>query len=185
MRANDPGIPEAGHFEYETFHPETWKNNYPNPAFDLRTPGDTYWAARLIMDFDDDEIRAIVDTGQFTDRRAAEWIARCLIERRNKIGRAFFEDVLPIDHFTVSGDRLAFEDLSVKRGFHAPRQYSIQWSEFDNLANRKGPIGGATRLDVPRSASPFLAADIRAEDPHKTVTVYLRNHKVVGVDRTW
>jgi hypothetical protein len=31
----------------------------------------------------------------------------------------------------------------------------------------------------------YLAAEIRAEDPAKTVTVYLRGTQVVGIDRTW
>ena len=68
MRADYPHIPEVGHLEYETFDPENWRNNYPNPAFDLRTPGDTYWAAKKVMSFSDEAIRAIVETGQYSDR---------------------------------------------------------------------------------------------------------------------
>ena len=83
------------------------------------------------------------------------------------------------------GGKLAFEDLAVKYGFHDRRAYSLQWSEFDNLANRKAPIAGATSIDVPRVQSAYLAADIRTEDPRKAVTVYLRGGAVVGIDRTW
>src|SRR5204863_5442525 len=139
MRARYPHIPEAGHLEYEAFDPERWRNNYPNPAFDLRTPGDTYWAAKKVMALSDEAIRAMVETGRFSDRRAAEWIARCLIARKNKIGRAFLNDVLALDNFSVRGGKLAFEDLAVKYGFHEPRQYSIAWSAFDNTANGKSP----------------------------------------------
>jgi hypothetical protein len=122
MRANYPHIPEVGHFEYETFAPEKWKNNYPNPAFDLRTPGDSYWAAKKVMAFSDDAIRAIVATAQYSDPRATDWIVKCLIERRNKIGHAFFNDVLPLDNFAVRAGRLAFEDLAVKYGFGASQK---------------------------------------------------------------
>jgi hypothetical protein len=73
----------------------------------------------------------------------------------------------------------------VKHGFREPRQYSIQWAAFDNNNNRRTPIAGATSLDVPRSSSPYLAADIRSDDPRRTVTVYLRQDGVVGIDRTW
>ena len=185
MRADYPDLPEVGHFEYEIFDPENWRNNYPNPAFDQRTPGDTYWAAKKVMAFRDDALRAIVATAHFSDPKSAEWITRCLIERRNKIGQAFLDDVLPLDNFALRGSSLTFQDLAVQYGFHAPRQYAVQWSRFDNRANRKTPIAGATTFALPRSDSLYLAADIRAEDPRMTVTVYLRDGEVVGVDRTW
>jgi hypothetical protein len=185
MRADYPDLPAAGHLEYQTFDPEHWKNNYPNPAFDLRTPGDTYWAAKKVMQFSDEAIRAIVATAQYSDPRAAEWVARCIIERRNKVGAAFLDDVLPLDHFAVRDGKLAFDDLAVRYGFHAPRQYQIAWSRFDNNANRKTPIAGAAGFDVPNASSTYLAADIVSGDPRKTVTVYLRGDQIVGIDRIW
>jgi hypothetical protein len=185
MAARYPHIPEIGHLEYATFDPERWRNNYPNPAFDLRTPGDTFWAARKVMAFSDADIRTLVEAGRYSDPRAAEWTTKCLIERRNKIGRAFFDDVLPLDSFQVRGGRLVFEDLAVKYGFRASRQYSVAWSEFDNESGAKRPVAGASNFNVPRSAAAYLAADIRGGEAGKTVTVYLRNNRVVGIDRTW
>ena len=184
MRLHYPDLPEAGHFQYQDFNPERWTNNYPNPAFQLRTPGDTYWAARKVMAFRDDAIRAIVATGQFRDPRAAEWIARCLIERRDRIGRAFFADVLPLDHFAVRGGRLVFDDLAVDYAFRAPRPYTVKWSVFDNVARRQTPIPNAHSFEVPRASAQYLAAHIQAEDPAKTVTVYLRGTEIVGIERT-
>jgi hypothetical protein len=185
MRARYPHIPEAGHLEYETFDPENWRNNYPNPAFDQRTPGDTYWAAKKVMAFRDEDIRAIVSTGQFSEPRAKEWIVRCLIERRNKIGRAFLNDVLPLDDFVVRDGKLAFTDLAVRYGFHPAPRYRVEWSTFENRTGRRRPIAGAASFDVPQAAAEYVAASIRADDPRKTVTVYLRNGSVVGIDRTW
>jgi hypothetical protein len=184
MRANYPHLPEVGHFEYETFDPEKWKNNYPNPAFDLRTPGDTYWAAKKVMAFSDEAIRAIVATAQYSDPRATDWIVKCLIERRNKIGRAFFNDVLPLDNFAVRAGKLAFEDLAVKYGFDRPRSYSVEWSEFDNQTGKRMLIAGGTGFDLPATTSPICIAEIRAADPNKRVIVYLRGEQVVGIDRT-
>lgn len=185
MRADYPHLPEVGHFEYETFDPEHWRNNYPNPAFDQRTPGDTYWAAKKVMAFGDDALRAVVRTGRFSDPKAAEWITRCLIERRNRIGRAFFNDVLPLDDFALRNGSLAFDDLAVKYGFAPARRYSVEWSVFDNRSMRKQAIAGATSFAVPRVRAEYLAAEIRSGDPAKTVTVYLRGEEVVGIDRTW
>jgi hypothetical protein len=184
MRAPYPDLPEVGHLEYATFDPENWRNNYPNPAFDLRTPGDTYWAAKKVMAFRDADIRAVVATGQISDR-AAEWIARCIIERRNRIGRAFLNDVLPLDDFAVRAGKLSFTDLAVQYGFHPARQYSVAWSVFDNRSGHRTAIAGAAGMDVPPAGAEYLAATIRANDPSKTVTVYLRDGKVVGIDRTW
>ncbi len=185
MRASYPDLPGVGHLEYETFDPEHWRNNYPNPAFDLRTPGDTYWAAKKVMAFTDEAIRAVVATGEYSDARSVDWITRCLVERRNRIGRAFFDDVLPLDNFTVRDGRLEFEDLAVKYGFQPARNYSIEWSEFDNQTGRGRRISDATSDRIPRSPSAYLVANIRSGDPGKTVSVYLRGNTIVGIDRSW
>jgi hypothetical protein len=185
MAANYPHLPAVGRLEYEHFDPETWKNNYPNPAFDLRTPADTYWAARKVMAFDDDAIRALVRTAEFSDSRAADWLVKCLVERRNRIGRAFLNDVLALDNFAVRGGRLTFEDLAVKYRVHAARTYSVKWSEFDNASGEHRPIAGAAGFDVPHSAAEYLAAEIRADEARKTVLVYLRGSTVAGIERTW
>jgi hypothetical protein len=186
MRAHYPHLPEAGHLEYATFDPENWRNNYPNPAFDQRTPGDTYWAAKKVMAFRDEDIRAIVATGQFSDKRAEEWVARCLIERRNRIGRAFLDDVLPLDEFAVRDGRLTFADLAVKYGLRPSREaYSVAWSAYDNRTGQRTPISGAADWTVPHGRAEYVAAAIKADDPRKTVTVYLRGDSVVGIDRTW
>jgi hypothetical protein len=185
MRADYPDIPAIGNFDYETFDPERWHSNYQNPAFQLRTLGDTYWAAQKVMAFTEGDIRAVVATGQYSDPRAAQWATRCLIERRNRIGHAFFHDVLPLDHFAVRDGTLVFEDLAVKYGFEGARTYSVQWSLFDNGTSHKTTIPGAATFGVPASTEPYLAADIRAADTGKTVTVYLRDNQVIGVDRTW
>ena len=93
---------------------------------------------------------------------------------------------LPLDNFAVRDGTLMFDDLAVKHGYAEQRQYYDPWSSFDNAANRKSPIAGATGPAVPRSDSPYLAADIHSRTIRaETVTVYLRQDRVVGIDRTW
>ncbi|PWU03584.1 MAG: hypothetical protein C5B51_18780 [Terriglobia bacterium] len=185
MLAHYPDIPAVGHLEYESFDPVNWRNNYPNPAFDERTPGDTYWAAKKVMSFSDDAIRAIVATAQFSDPRAADWIVKCLIERRNRIGRAFFDRVLPLDSFAVRDGKLSFEDLAVKYSFRGPGNYSVQWFDFENSSGEKAPIAGAAGYELPHSAAQMHAAEIRGSDSQKSLTVYLRGDQVLGIDRKW
>ncbi len=193
-RAHYPRIPAVGRFEWKTFDPETWVPEYRNPAFSNRLPDDSFWAAKQVMAFTDEEIRALVKTGQYSDRRAEDWIVKCLIERRNKIGRAFFAKVLPLDRFEVRDGRLVFDDLEVEHGLIASREYKIQWSRFDNDTEQKTPLLGETTSSLPAelpSAPPgaYFTADIHGADPQTTVTVYLRKRsngvEVVGIDRGW
>lgn len=193
-KARYPHLPAVGRFESEVFEPERWKPNYPNPAFRNRLPDDNFWAAKQVMAFSDEEIRALVATGEYSDPRAVDWITKCLIVRRDKIGKAYLARVLPLDRFEVRNNRLEFEDLAVKHKFVPPRQYQVQWSRFDNLTGRKTPLAGRTLLEIPPELEPatageYFCAELRAADPHKTVTVYLRRGErgtqVVGIDRTW
>lgn len=190
-RAEFPEIPGVGNLEYRLFDPLRWKPNYPNPAFDHRLPDDAFWAAKKVMAFTDEQIRALAAAGRYTDPRAADYIARALAARRDKIGRAFFEAVLPLDRFAVRGGRLVFEDLAVKHGFTDPRAYRVAWSSFDNESGRTAPLPGTT-FELPEHLSrrgAYAAASIHAGDPAKWVIVYVRNRggraEVVGIDRKW
>jgi hypothetical protein len=194
MRAHYPKIPAVGRFEAEVFDPEMWVPFYPCPAFDNCLPDDAFWAAKQVMTFSDEEIRALVKTGQYTDRRAEDWIVQCLIKRRDKIAKAYFAKVLPLDRFEVRNDRLAFDDLAVEHKLVDPRNYAVQWSRFNNDTEQKALLAGETGLSMPDAVldaaeGEYFAADISAGDKQKTVTVYLRKKggqiQVVGVDRTW
>jgi hypothetical protein len=46
-----------------SFEPQNWRPEYPNPAFLNATDDDAFWAAKAVMAFSDDDIRAIVNTG--------------------------------------------------------------------------------------------------------------------------
>ena len=91
----------------------TWTTGHPIPAFENRLPDDTFWAAKQVMAFTDEEIRAIVQTGQYS-QPAEDWITAALIERRNRIGRTYLSRILPLDRFRVSGNALEFDDLALR-----------------------------------------------------------------------
>ncbi|MCP5118263.1 MAG: hypothetical protein GY953_46205 [bacterium] len=185
-----PKIGAAGNFESKVFDPRTWVPEYPNAAFVNALPDDLFWAAKQVMAFTDDQIRAIVETAEFSDARASEYVAKTLIERRDKIGKTFFADVLPVDRFAVQGGKLEFEDLEVKHGFVTSREHNVRWSEFDNQSGKNTPLPGANSFDVPSVADgSYLAAEISAERTGQTATVYVRRRgvelEVVGIDRSW
>ena len=192
-KAKYPQDPAVGRFESKRFIAEKWVAEYPNPAFTNRLPDDGFWAAKQVMAFTGDQIRAIVATGEYSRKESADWIANTLIERRDKIGRAFFAQVLALDKFAATGDRLRYEDLEVAHGFRPARPIEQAWSVFDNESGQKKPLPGSSA--IPAGAVPvggYLACDLTSADPKdagKSVTVYLRKRAgefaIVGIDRKW
>jgi hypothetical protein len=85
----DPHIPSVGKVESVVFDPDEWLPDYPNPAFDEMTHRDAEWGARIVAAFTDEHIRAAVEEAHYTDPRATEYMTRVLIERRDKIKRAW------------------------------------------------------------------------------------------------
>lgn len=188
-RAKYPDLPSVGLFEHEKFDALRWKPEYPNPAFSNRLPDDGFWMAKQVMAISDEAIRAIVRTGKYSDPRAAEWVTECLIKRRDKIGRAFFNEVLPLDRFGVREGRLVFDNLAVDHGFAPAPEYRVEWAVFDNASHERTPIPAASGLEIPSSEVPFIVARIRGAGERKSVDVYLRlrdgRRELVGVERHW
>jgi hypothetical protein len=194
-RVHFPNLSAVGNFQSSLFDPNEWKPDYPNPAFLSRLPDDEFWAAKQVMAFTDDDIRAIVETARYTDPQAAAYIVSTLADRRDKIGRAFFSKLLPLDHFRVEGGELAFDDLAVQYGFHLPRRHRVQWFRFDNANQTRDAIlkGNSAQLPVEVLRAPdgsyFSASVDSPDEPLKPVSVYLRKqkdqYKVVGIDRSW
>ncbi|NOT33388.1 MAG: hypothetical protein HOP12_04370 [Candidatus Eisenbacteria bacterium] len=83
----DPGLPSIGFIEGDTFDPDSWRPDYPNPAFDERTRADIEWGARIVAGFSDAHIRAAVEQGKFSNPRATDYLTKVLIKRRDKIVR--------------------------------------------------------------------------------------------------
>jgi len=194
QRAKYPKIKSLGLFEYTAFDPSKWLPNYPAAALANHLPDDDYWAAKQVMAFTDEDIRAIVKTAQYSDPEAGEWIVRCLIERRNKIGRYAFDLVLPLDNFRLEGNELKYDDLAVHYGFRQARDYSVKWSEFNNQTEEHQSIFSEGAWEIPdrargAEAGSYYAAEISAGETGKTVTVYVRKEKegyqIAGIDRSW
>jgi hypothetical protein len=190
-RASYPDFPSVGKFESRIFDPEHYRPEYPNPAFNNCQPADAFWAAKQVMRFSNEAIGAIIRKGQYSDPQAAEYLTKCLIERRDKIGKTYFAKVLPLDNFEVRDGKLAFDDLAVSYKFSAPRDYAVEWSRFDNERETLSRIEGAG-LALPPAAlrsndGEYFAAVITAQGSPHRVTVYLRHRggrfSVVGLDR--
>ncbi|MBN2243897.1 MAG: hypothetical protein JW793_14520 [Acidobacteria bacterium] len=191
-RADFPDIPSVGRFGWEVFDPVGWVPEYYNPAFANCLPEDAFWAARQVMAFTDEEIRAVVRTGKYSDPAAEDWVVECLIRRRDKIGRAFFSKVLPLDRFEIKNGTLSFEDLEIRHGFRQGREYAVEWFLYDNERNLRQTIAAGKDLTLPdslKAAHPgdYFGAFVVGDDPGKSVVVYFRKQTdrvaVVGIDR--
>lgn len=184
---------EIGLFEWEIYEPDEWTPEYRNPAFSNRLPDDTYWAAKKVMAFSDDDLTAIVDLAEFSDPEASAWLAKCLIERRDKVGEVYFRRVLPLDNFEVVDGQLKYEHLGAKYGLFDAPAVSVKWSTFNNASGTHTAVAGATGPQLPAAvlggSDGFYSAMLSGEDDEKTVSVYLRksdmNYKLVGIDRTY
>jgi hypothetical protein len=141
----------VGRFEAEHFQPAAWKPNYPCPPFENTTPRDGFWAAKIVMRFDDALLRAAVESAEFTDPAASDWVVRTLGERRDRIGRYWFSRVAPLDEFEVRGSGAADGDGRTASAQPAPAAGAADGAQtvllFADLAVRHG-LMPARRYDV-------------------------------------
>jgi hypothetical protein len=191
-RVHYPKEKAVGNFDYEAFNPNHWKSNYPNAAFESRLPGDEFWGAKQVMAFSNDEIRAMVHTGDYSRTEAETIIAEILARRRDLIGRAVFSKISALDGFRVEGDRLTFQDLAAVYKIRTENAHPITWARFDNQRNELAPVAGSNGDHLPQSAlssseGSYWAAKIEDGQIGKSVTVFLRREKaswkVAGIER--
>jgi len=198
-----PDLPAVGRFESEHFEPARWKPTFPNRAMLNAQPDDTFWAARRVMAFSNEAIRAVVASADYSDARASQAIGDALIARRDKIGREWLAGMNPVTGFAVADDgTLTFENDAVSDGLSAPPvAYRIQWFRFDNGDGVMTPAGAVVTTAQPRASVPeelrgsvsFIAADVSAVDPQhaawqEPVRVFFRRVEqhwtLIGVERS-
>jgi hypothetical protein len=194
--------PSIGVFEGDRFDPTTWKPQTPVAAYTELRADDAFWAARKVMAFSDDLIRAAAHTGQFTDPAAERHLATVLMKRRDTIGRTYLTAVNPIVNPRLdSSGVLTFDNAALAAGFaEAPSAYRATWSRFDNAtgeATRIGETRSATTTmtspaNVPGTSGGFVEVDIAAESPahpswQEPVRTYFRRTTngwtLVGLER--
>ena len=166
--------PAIGRFEGVEFDPTEWKPRVPTAAFIRARADDNFWAARRVMAFSDDMIRAITSTGQYHDEAAAKVLADVLIQRRDKIGQAYLTAINPVVNLTLdSSDTLRFENAAHLATAPASG-YVVRWATFDNTTGATAPIGTPTMTTdrqvkapagVPSEPGAIVKVQVAADDP--------------------
>ena len=172
-RVDYPDIPAVGRFEATFFTPDKWKPEYPNPAFRNARHDDKFWGARIVAQFPDDAIRAVVATARFSDPKATQYLADMMVARKRKVLAAWLNVTNPIVNPTLSATgALRFENAAQAAGVAtAAERYTLAWSRFDNATGTHTPLGAeqsvtATGGQAPQeliaAAPAYLAVTIRA-----------------------
>jgi hypothetical protein len=164
--------PSLGNLEGDRFDPRTWKTHTPNPATLEMRDDDAFWAARRIAAFNDEMIRAIVHTGEFSDPAAERALGDVMMKRRDKILRAYLPAINPIVTPRLENNCLSFENAAVVAGVASePALYRASWSQFDNATGETRPLSEATSptttiqvpAGLPSAAGSYVLVEISAD----------------------
>jgi hypothetical protein len=203
MTIKYPDVPASiGRLEAEAFDPLAWRPEYPNPAFDNMRPDDAFWAAHLVSRFTDEMIRGVVQKARYSDPAATNYMTETIIKRRDKVVRAYINQVCPIVDPTLAADGgLRFANAAVAVGAASPpSSYTLQWFAFDNATDVRRDAGvpvettsasGQAPADLLKSGD-FIGVRISATHPEQPgwaspATVTFRRSggewTLVGVER--
>ena len=130
------------------------------------------------MRFTREQLRAVVESAQFSDPRATAYIVDTLIARQRATGAAWFKLVNPLDRFTIENAGVCFDDLALRYAFTAAStSYAV--TTFD----RAGHPLATTQVAATgsRTCTPPLAP---ARDPDGYTIVELATHRADYAGRT-
>jgi hypothetical protein len=162
---------------------------------------DAFWAARIVAQFTDEALAAIVKKAAFREQRAADYILSVLIKRRDKLVKTWLNGTNPVVNFRLANDgTLTFENAAVNARASTPGTgYTLSWSRFDNATDTHQPVGAEVTLQSPTVKLPqgledsqYVAVTVKSLHPEQAawaqpVRAYFRREaggwKTVGLER--
>ena len=139
-------------------------------------PDDAFWAARIVAQFSDEALAAIVKKAQFREQRAADYILSVLIKRRDKVVSAWLNGVNPLVNFRLAGDgTLTFDNAALTaKTSTPPTGYAITWSRFDNATDAHEAVGTETTVPSTTARAPqgletsqYVAVSVKTLHPDR------------------
>ena len=194
--------PSVGKFEGDRFDPRKWRPQIPTAAYAEMRDDDAFWAARRVLAFTDDLIRAAVHTGEFSDPAAEKHLVDVLIKRRDKIASVYLTAVNPIVSPRLdANNQLTFDNAAIAAGVaKGPVTYRASWALFDNATGQTRPLQEtqsetttiAAPSGLPTAIGSFVEVNISADHAiYSTWKQPIRTHfrrqadgwKLVGLQR--
>lgn len=130
----------AGYFDNLYFDPGQWKPQLPYDAYSDLTDADGFWIAKIIMSFSDEDLIALIETGKLTNDRVRQYITKTLTERRNLIGRYWFDQTAPLERIRIEkksgGVEVSATDLAVACGLKDKGRYRVTSAELNGEYDR-------------------------------------------------
>ena len=157
-----PIHPSLGFIDGASFDPAKWKSNYPIASFENLTDRDGYWAAKIVAAFTDDQLRAIIRAGEYSDPKAEEILLEVLRQRRDRIAQYWFRRIAPLDYFEVLNGRLKFEDLVLKGGYDAPGDTSYTVTFHGSGKDQALRLAPGSPIHLPDGQSSLVVQIVRA-----------------------
>ncbi len=163
--------PAVGYFDNNEFDPAKFKTQFPYMAFKKLTRADGFWAAKVIMKFTDDDIRAMVKTGQYSNSEDVDYLVKILSERRDIIGRYWFSQASPLDQFDLSGSSLQFKNLAIEYGFDISESTTYHVAVVGKKGSKKKEITSFTTQES------SIAIDKAAFEQYDTLDFLIRTSR--------
>jgi hypothetical protein len=108
-----PAYRGLGMYSARDYDPASWRAQTPSYVPVLAADRiDWFWGAKILMHFTKEQLRAAVETGQLTDKRAANHLVETLVARQRATAQYAFARVSPLDNFVIQQNgSLCFDDL--------------------------------------------------------------------------
>jgi hypothetical protein len=140
---------------------------------------DKFWGAKLVARFTRAQLRAAVEAGKLTDRRAVDYITDTLVARQRATAKYWFDRVTPLDRFTIEAGALCFDDLAMVYGVGESSGYAIIAYTPDGHA-----LGPAQTIPVRAGGHVCASIPLARGDSDYTVVelASLRSERTAAVD---
>ncbi|MET0795294.1 MAG: hypothetical protein ABW061_27495 [Polyangiaceae bacterium] len=177
-----PGAENFGYFTARDFDPDTWRGEYPNPAFGRMTERDAAWAARIISRFTPEHVRAAVRVGDFTNPAHTEFLQNVLLERQRILLRRYFGKLSPLADVRIDGRRVCAVDLAQRSATFPANSFhyaaAIARGADDPVS---APALSAENNEVCSDlGAPTIAHRLADDAPERYVTVRFQNGVAPG-----
>ena len=161
-----------GYFSARDFDPESWRGEYPNPAFMRMTEQDGAWMARILTAFSDPLVRAAIDVGKY-DAASAEYLTQTLIARRQAVLRRYLNRLSPLAHVTTSQQGVCAIDLARQAGVVPNEGLSFRAYLYRGRQLEPGPKPRFRNVPAPEVCLDLAHATLPASLPESAPERYV------------